>query len=229
MSWTVLEPVSVPLRRAEVSLSVQPRKYGGAVLHINIRKPLHEALGRPERVRVLAGDGDHSGLLRLEFSADGPFRVVRGTGGGGGRVCIPRLKDMPDEMRPGAECVLVERDLGGGAVVLRVPAELLGPRASASSSVAAPAPVPRPAPPAPAARLEVPVEPKLAPAPTSRTDDDRIDAVAYLKGKGHDCHRLADGRFTLKGEPATINKLLMVINAHRKHADLPPLPLNAIK
>lgn len=50
-----------------------------------------------------------------------------------------------------------------------------------------------------------------------------LDAVSYLRVKGHKCSRLAAGRWQLNGDTVQSQQILALINTHRAKMDLPPL------
>lgn len=203
MSWTVLKPLSNSNARPLVSAQVKVLKNGTVKVIIYLSGTLYDEVGSPGTAQIMEGDGEFHGCVRMQFG-EGPFAFT-GFVHGGGRVQIPLVQGAPNRETRTQQCQIIEQSQDG--LTLRLPLAAWDEEAAPRSGQRA-LPAPTPAPSAPV-----------------RADDNRVDAIAYLKGKGHRIDQLNGGRMQIDGEVYTPDRVLARLNAHRRVADLPALVL----
>jgi hypothetical protein len=204
MSWTELEPIAKTVPRVKASISVLAD--GRVKLGMSFSDSFF---------RDLVGSGEMAGKVLLRKNAAGKFEVRPLEKGGARIMDVPAAAPLPQFDCETERCEVETCNEAQAIVVL--PLETWG-KAPASSDTAHKSATPsgngvtRPASAAP------------SPPPSPISGGKKIDAVAYLTGKGLKVSRRGDA-FVIAGQVESRASTLTIINRYRRAAELPLIGL----
>jgi len=220
MSWEALAPLPPAKDKVVVSAQVMKPATAPVRIHMFFAPWLIDEMGGGEKVDVLAGTGEHAGLVRLVFGS-GPFSIKAHNGYR--RFSIPAAPGAPDRSTISAPCEIISKDGKGRELIVALPLEQWKTPTAAEKAGRPPAKSARPTPsPKPAPKTAA--TPQAAPAPKPGA----LSAPDYLTRKGHDVEPLAGGRMLIDGDTYTATEVLALVNNHRSEAGLAPLTAQQI-
>jgi len=211
MSWEELSPIVKTTPRCKALINII--KGDIAQLKLSFSETFFVELGEPKTLDAFAGTGDNLGRVMLKKNPKGKFEL-RGYDKGGAGIVMPLPAGIERLERESTPCE-VETALPDGSklmpdqVIIVLPVkiwdELDGKvaRQAARNSASA----------APVLKVAGAAIPKTA----------KLDVVNYFRTKNQTCERLQGDAFRLNGERETRKGMMVIINNHRRRADLEPI------
>lgn len=207
MSWTTLS-VPDPVNPTPWATASVREKKGVCHVHVYFSERLLTKYAKPPVCKVQYGDGEDAGKLMIEFitrpddasSLDRKhFHPLKKVLKCNAKITLPLFEPCPKRTTISAACEVVE--FGEGHVVLALPLE--------AWKVGSVVHNPRPRAPEPAVTNGGPVG--------------KLDAIHYLKSKGHSVRRNAAGHLVIDDVLADPARVLRMVNACRSTSNLPNL------